>query len=249
MKKTRRWLEVLAWISMALLAAGTVLGGAAFLSADRRLLNDATFVVAAAGAMIALSQLGLLRHQMDEENLRRHRERSFSFTLVHQPHLREARSHIEKFFRTEIQRSLPVSSQRLDRVFRGEERSSDGKEFEPIMLKHLLAHWEHLAMTIYCNATDEDVAFEAVGSVLVDHVAVFKNYIATAHLENPRSYVYLVHLAARWQQRLQRPLPPVFVPLSEQLDATARHHFLMDLRSPLEGRLPHDSTRVNEELE
>jgi hypothetical protein len=229
-----RVMSILAVLSIGLLLVGTAIGIGDFLWPSKYLLDDATFIVAVAGGTIALSQFQLLRLQLDEENTRRHRERSFSFTLGHQPHLREARSHLEKFFKEEMERSLPCNPDRLNRVLQGKELTQEGERCDPMMLKHLLAHWEHLAMTIYCKATDEDIAFEAVGSVVIGHVAVFKHYIAQSNVINPRTYVYLIHLAKRWDDRLQRPGRPFFIAPTEHLTDENRRVFLSDLSSPFE---------------
>lgn len=71
-------------------------------------------------------------------------------------------------------------------------------------LDSALNYLEHLAMLVYARATDEDMAFEVIGSRLVTWGTRFREYIHECQKVNPRQFEHLPYLVDRWWRRLAK---------------------------------------------
>lgn len=193
------------------------------------ILDVANLLAVLAGVFIACGQLALFRVQLVDEHQRRRIERSLSYSIINSEHLLEVRKYLESLFPNEMQDVTSIPLEKLG-VAQQDQRMSGAEKFEPIMLKHLLAHWGNLAVTIYTGATDEQVAFELIGSLLVEHVIIFTHYLQYSQRRDPRTYLYLTHLAKRWHQRLNNTEAiPAFVKQEERIGFVARMAFLQSL--------------------
>ena len=134
------------------------------------------------------------------------RNKSLSYSLYANEHLRDARIKVEEKFGSlfGIKEAIPMDEIR--------KRTEEDNELYASILT-LLAHWENMALSIHSGIADDDVCFEMVASTLIQHVKVFRNFIESRREGNPRIYDHLMTLRRNWEERLvliQRSnLPPL----------------------------------------
>jgi len=123
------------------------------------------------------------------------REKSLSYSLYSNQHLRDARLKIEKEFGPLFSIKEAISMKDLkDKV------AQDSELLASIMT--ILAHWENMALAINSGIADNEVCRDMVSNTLIQHLRVFYNFIEERREKNPRIYLNLVNLSRKWQDEL-----------------------------------------------
>lgn len=60
-----------------------------------------------------------------------------------------------------------------------------------------------MALSIEFGIADDEVCFEMVGTTLVKHVQIFREFIVDRQESNARAYQYLTIVQRRWSDRLK----------------------------------------------
>ena len=128
------------------------------------------------------------------------RNKSVGYSLYANEHLRDARIKVDQSFGPLFLRTGAVPMEEIN-----DTTSKDLELYASILT--LLAHWENMALSIETGIADDEVCFEMVGSIVIQHVRVFKGFIDERRDVNSRSYRYLIALQRRWNDRLMQ-IPP-----------------------------------------
>ena len=135
-----------------------------------------------------------IRRQMRIQYKSSLRNKSLSYSLYSNSHLRDARIEIESAFGPLFSVLESITNSEIE---------NKAKEFPNIKtsIMTLLAHWENMALSIHCDMADDDVCYEMVSSTLLQHVRVFRNFIDKRRETNPRFYDHLMRLRRDWEDR------------------------------------------------
>jgi hypothetical protein len=167
--------------------------------AVRLWLELANIIAVVTATVIAYQQLRLLVRQQRQAYKKSRRNHALSYSLTHKPRTLTALQDLDDYAREQGWAS-PVPIAKMLNVETGEPVAKD----VPIRgLEFILAHWTNLALTVGARATDEDMAFEMAGALLVDFVDRYEAYITYWQTKHPRAYEHLLDLRNRWKERLR----------------------------------------------
>ena len=123
------------------------------------------------------------------------REKSLSYSLYSNQHLRDARLKIEREFGPLFSIKEAISMNELNIKVK-----EDSEILASIMT--ILAHWENMALAINSGIADNEVCRDMVSSTLIQHLRVFYNFVEERREKNPRIYLNLINLSRKWQDEL-----------------------------------------------
>jgi len=148
--------------------------------------------------VVAYRQLRLLRKQLETQDRKARRDEALKYSLARARELRPVREYVDRAFPPGEWQNKTVPIEVID------EAAARDARLQTEMIS-LLAHWENLALTVHSDVCDEDMAFEMVASTLVEYVNRFGAFIEQRRqTQSRRLYVYLLSLAKRWRQRLDK---------------------------------------------
>jgi hypothetical protein len=158
-----------------------------------------------ASNLLIRRQIKIFLEQLDahERNMRMDyklalRTKALSYSLYSNLHLRDARLNIEEVFKAYIREQKVIPRSRIQ-----QETDENHELYSDIMT--LLAHWENMALAIYSDVADKQVAKNMVAFTLVKHVHIFSEFINDRKHVNPRAYSNLLRLADEWREALAPP--------------------------------------------
>jgi len=123
------------------------------------------------------------------------REKSLSYSLYSNQHLRDSRLKIESDFGPLFSIKEAISMKDL------KEKVEKDPEIQASIMT-ILAHWENMALAINSGIADNEVCRDMVSSTLIQHLRVFYNFIEERREKNSRIYLNLVNLSRKWQGEL-----------------------------------------------
>lgn len=172
-----------------------------YLTVDN-ILTIIGLLIAIAAVVVAYFQLSLINKQIYAQKKaivsqyeweRRHS--SLNYSITRQEKLRESLIKLDKVFGViGIKNTEPITLTEIDDAIR-----ADGSIYRDIVT--ILGHWENMALAIHVGVADEDVAHEMVSGIVINTVKVFRNFIDRRREQNPKAYLYLIHLARLWEDR------------------------------------------------
>lgn len=121
------------------------------------------------------------------------RSNAIAYSIYGNETMRQTRTRIEAAFGNVFDRNAPIPVAEVRAA-----RTEDGQS-ALLDVMTLLAHYENMALAIYTQVASEAVAFEMIATTLLQHTMVFGDFIDERRAANPRAYLYLSELRARWQ--------------------------------------------------
>lgn len=161
-------------------------------------------VFIALGALLAVSQLWLLRRQLTSQHTADLRNRALELDRD-LAHLQGVRKSVDEAFPPEKHRHEANPSQQLPVPLEEIEGLLGKDAVLKMNLKHWLGHWETLALTVLAGSADEDMVYELLGGIVLRYTERFRHFIESQQkADGPKAYCYLVALAHRWHRRRER---------------------------------------------
>lgn len=155
-------------------------------------------IILAAGAFLAIRQLGLQYKESQWNALRDRQYRSMEID-ARVAGFAVQRSRIEAAFPPSGW-SEPIPLERLQAAFRRDKQIG-------LDLREFIAQLDLLALPVCAKAADNDMAFELIGSTVVAYATAFRNYIEDLRSSQARPdlYIYLTALVdEQWAARDKR---------------------------------------------
>lgn len=158
------------------------------------------FVGPLGAALVAVWQFRKVRKQQADENRKERHRRTIEINIqLAGPVFKAKRDAVEAMFKPGQWPDLPIPLAFIDQEFA---KSTDLESNLTTMLGFL----ETLAVPVFAGAADERMTFELYGGTTVWYATAFRDYIIRKQkqLDRPDLYIYLLHLAERWKQWIEK---------------------------------------------
>lgn len=153
--------------------------------------------------------------QINSEYEWRKRNASLEFAIGRNTSLREARAFLDQ----KLGRGSTFAARGRIPIEEIQQTIADDASVY-VQILSLLGNLENMALAIYADIADEEVAFETNARTTLQVVEVFGAFIDDRRRTNPRAYDYLLELTTRWRERLSTHPRPLFARLG-RVDAAS----------------------------